>query len=486
MTMPQPNPVEAAPDFGGVQALVVGDAMLDRYILGSVRRVSPEAPVPVVSLQREWDCPGGAANVAASVAALGARVTFAGLLGRDEYGARLRRCLAEFGYLQLRLLEPPGLTTIAKTRILAADQHQLLRLDADGHKAAFEQAAEELAASLVPAVRGHQVMCLADYDKGTLAPGLLRTLIEEARRCGVPCLIDPKKADFAVYAGATVLTPNVFETERALARPLGSDSAVAEAAAELRDRLGLDYMLITRGAEGMTLAGPGGAEHLPAQVRAVADVTGAGDTVVAALACCLARGWDMATACRLAGVAAGVAVSKPGVYVVRAAELGRAWQGGSTKVLDWDTARDRLAEARRRGRKAVFTNGCFDILHSGHLHCLEQSRRLGDLLVVGLNSDASVKLNKGPTRPVIDETHRAAMLAGLACVDLVVLFEDLTPERLIRHLEPDVLVKGGDYDPATMAGADFVRSKGGAVVTVPLLEEFSTTSILEKLKTRNP
>jgi D-beta-D-heptose 7-phosphate kinase/D-beta-D-heptose 1-phosphate adenosyltransferase len=216
----------------------------------------------------------------------------------------------------------------------------------------------------------------------------------------------------------------------------------------------------------------------------VADVAGAGDTVVAALAGCLARGWDLASACRLAGVAAGIAVSKPGVYVVRAGELSRAWQGGSTKILDWDTARARLDEARHRGRKVVFTNGCFDILHAGHLYCLEQARRKGDLLVVGLNSDASVRLNKGPNRPVIDEAHRAALLAGLACVDLVVLFDELTPEGLIRRLEPDVLVKGGDYDPATMAGSQFVGARGGSVVTIPLLEDFSTTSIVESIKAR--
>jgi D-beta-D-heptose 7-phosphate kinase/D-beta-D-heptose 1-phosphate adenosyltransferase len=476
---------EAALDFDGVRALVVGDAMLDRYILGGVRRVSPEAPVPVVSRQREWDCPGGAANVAASVAALGARVTFAGVVGRDEHAGRLRRSLSDFGVADLRLAEPPGVTTIAKTRILAADQHQLLRLDDDGNRADFERAAADLIADVMPIVRDHQVLCLADYDKGTLTTGVLRALIDEARRCGVPCLVDPKKLDFGVYAGATILTPNVHETERAVGRALTSQAAVEAVAVELRRHLRLDHMLVTRGADGMTLAGPGGVEHFRAQVREVADVAGAGDTVSAAVAVCLACGWDVSAACRLAGTAAAIAVSKPGVYVVRAAELRRARQGGSTKVVDWDTARTRLEEARRRGRQIVFTNGCFDILHTGHLYCLEQARRLGDLLVVGLNSDASVKLNKGPNRPVVGEAQRAALLAGLSCVDVVVLFDELTPTLLVRHLEPDVLVKGGDYDPATMAGAEFVTSRGGSVVTIPLLAEFSTTSILEKIKTRH-
>jgi D-beta-D-heptose 7-phosphate kinase/D-beta-D-heptose 1-phosphate adenosyltransferase len=234
----------------------------------------------------------------------------------------------------------------------------------------------------------------------------------------------------------------------------------------------------------MDLTGPAGVEHFPAQVHEVADVSGAGDTVIATLTAAVACGWAVGDACRLAAVAAGSAVSKPGTYVVQRDELERAWRREDAKVADWATAKARLREARLAGRKVVFTNGCFDLLHVGHLYCLEECRKLGDLLVVGLNSDVSVRLNKGPERPVIGEAHRAKMLAGLACVDLVVLFDEATPEALVRHLEPDVLVKGGDYDPATMAGADFVRARGGRVLTVSLLEGFSTTAILQKSRSR--
>jgi D-beta-D-heptose 7-phosphate kinase/D-beta-D-heptose 1-phosphate adenosyltransferase len=278
-----------------------------------------------------------------------------------------------------------------------------------------------------------------------------------------------------------VLTPNVHEAERALGRRLASTAEVSAAAMELRERLRLDWMLITRGAEGMTLAGADGVQHFSAEVRDVADVAGAGDTVVATLAAAVGSGWPMPEACRLASVAAGIAVTKPGVYVVKAGELERAWSGGSAKVVDWDTARDRIQELQQAGRKVAFTNGCFDILHAGHLHCLEKCRQMGDFLVVGLNSDLSVKLNKGAARPIIGEANRAALLAGLACVDMVVFFDELTPETLVRLLAPDVLVKGGDYAPETMAGSDFVRSRGGQVVTVPLLSGLSTTRILNSV-----
>ncbi|HZW29541.1 MAG TPA: D-glycero-beta-D-manno-heptose 1-phosphate adenylyltransferase, partial [Isosphaeraceae bacterium] len=286
--------------------------------------------------------------------------------------------------------------------------------------------------------------------------------------------------DFTAYARATVVTPNLLEAERAAGRPLAGDEAIARAADQLRTELALDALLITRGPDGMTLAHAGGTTHIPAQVRDVADVTGAGDTVVAVLAACLGSGWDLADACRLANRAAGIAVSHPGTYVVHADELAMAWKGLSPKILQRPAARQRLSEARRRGRTIVFTNGCFDILHAGHLACLEGSKRLGDLLVVGLNSDASVRGLKGDSRPVITEENRASLLAGLACVDVVVLFDEPTPAALIEELEPDVLVKGGDYTPDQIAGAEFVRRRGGRVVVLPLVPGLSTTAILER------
>jgi D-beta-D-heptose 7-phosphate kinase/D-beta-D-heptose 1-phosphate adenosyltransferase len=458
--------------------LVVGDLMLDHHVHGHVRRISPEAPVPVVALLREDDSPGGAGNVAATLAGLGCPVTLAGLVGDDPEGRRLADSLRARGVERLVTLSGPGLNTITKTRILSDSHQQLLRLDRDGDRAAFAAAAGGLLEAVLPLVDQSQAVVLADYEKGVLTPEVVRAVIDRCRQRGIPCVVDPKKTDFRVYARATVVTPNLMEAERAVGRSLPGDAVVAEAAIELRERLELDAMLITRGPDGMTLSTPAGITQVPAEARAVADVTGAGDTVVAALAACLGSGWPIADACRLASIAAGIAVSHPGTYVVTSGELEGAWSGLSPKVLSWAAARKRIGEARRRGRSIVFTNGCFDILHAGHLASLEGAKRLGDILVVGLNSDASVRGLKGDTRPVITQENRAGLLAGLACVDMVVIFDEPTPESLIRHLEPDILVKGGDYTIDQVAGGDFVIARGGKVMTLPLVPGLSTTSIL--------
>ncbi len=467
-----------------VRVLVIGDVMLDRHVHGHVRRISPEAPVPVVGVLGEDHAPGGAGNVAATLAGLGCAVTLAGLVGIDSEGSLLRGSLETRGVRRLALHEESGLGTISKTRILSDSQQQLLRLDRDGDRLEYERCADRLLDSLGSLITGQQAVVIADYDKGMVTPAVAGFVIERCKRVGVPCVVDPKKPDFAVYRGATVVTPNLLEAERAVGRKLADDGAAAEAAVALRLALDLDGMLITRGSEGMTLAALDGILHIPAVVRDVADVTGAGDTVVSVLAACLGSGWRLDEACRLANVAAGIAVSHPGTYVVQADELGMAWQGRSPKILSREAARRRLAEARRRGRKVVFTNGCFDILHPGHLSCLEGAKRLGDVLVVGLNSDDSVRGLKGDSRPVFGEENRAGMLAGLACVDVVVIFDEETPESLIEELDPNVLVKGGDYALDQIAGAEFVRSRGGEVVALPLVAGLSTTRILDRTATR--
>ena len=381
---------------------------------------------------------------------------------------------------RLALHEGPGLRTISKTRILSDGQQQLLRLDRDGDRAAFAAAADGLLGRILPLIDEQAAVVLADYEKGAITPAVARAVIDRCRSRGIPCVVDPKKVDFAAYARATAVTPNLAEAERAAGGPLPGDEAVARAAAAMREALELDAMLITRGHDGMTLSTSRGISHIPAQVREVADVTGAGDTVVAVLAACLGSGWDPVESCRLANVAAGIAVSHPGTYVVHADELAMAWKGLSHKILNREAARRRAAEARRRGRKVVFTNGCFDILHAGHLASLEGSKRLGDLLVVGVNSDASVRRLKGDSRPINGQEHRASLLAGLGCVDIVVIFDEPTPEDLIRSLEPDVLAKGGDYTPDQIAGADIVLAHGGQVVTIPLVPGLSTTALLER------
>jgi D-beta-D-heptose 7-phosphate kinase / D-beta-D-heptose 1-phosphate adenosyltransferase len=467
-----------------IPVLVIGDVMLDRHVHGHVRRISPEAPVPIVSLTGEVHTPGGAGNVAATLAGMGSPVTLAGLVGADVEGNQLRETLRAKGVEQLVLHESTSLGTISKTRILSDSQQQLLRLDRDGDRAAFAAAAVGLLELILPMIDEQAAVVLADYDKGVITPVLARAVIDRCRQRGIPCVVDPKKHDFGVYASATIVTPNLLEAERAAGGPLPGDEAVAAAAIQMRIALGLDAMLITRGPEGMTLSTPEEITHIPAQIRDVADVTGAGDTVVAVLAACLGSGWTLPEACRLANVAAGIAVSHPGTYVVHADELDMAWKGMSHKILNAESACRRLADARRRGRKVVFTNGCFDILHAGHLASLEGSKRLGDLLVVGLNSDASVRKLKGDSRPVIDQDSRASLLAGLACVDVVVIFDEPTPEELIRQLDPHVLVKGGDYTIDQIAGADFVLSRGGKVLALPLVPGLSTTAILERTEHR--
>ena len=465
-------------DFKEVPVLVCGDVMLDRHIYGHVRRISPEAPVPVVSLEREHCTPGGAGHVAASLAGLACRVTLAGLIGDDHEGDQLREALEKKGVTRIVTVPAAGLSTISKTRILSDTHQQILRLDRDGSRDAFVVAAGALLERVEAAIEGHRAVILSDYEKGAITPALAASVIRLCRERGIACVVDPKKADLGVYAGATVLAPNIHEAERAAGRPLQDDRAIADAAEEFRVRYSLGAMLITRGAEGMTLAAGGEPVQISAQAREVADVTGAGDTVVAVLAACLAAGLDMVEGCRLASVAAGIAVSHPGTYVVRADELEPALRGRSPKVMERAAAQQKVAAARQAGRSIVFTNGCFDILHAGHLSSLERARDLGDFLVVGVNSDRSVKCLKGETRPIIGQDNRAALLAGLACVDVVVIFDEETPEALIRTIAPDVLVKGGDYTIETVVGSDFVIGRGGRVVTLPLIPGLSTTSIL--------
>jgi len=462
------------------RVLVVGDVMLDRHVHGRVRRISPEAPVPVVSLVGEVQTPGGAGNVAAGLAGLGCSTTMAGLIGADSEGRLLRDALAAKGVERLALIERPELATVSKTRILSDSHQQLLRLDRDGDRARFLDFEDELLSGVLPLIDDQTAVVLADYDKGVVTPKVAREVIARCRRRGVPCVVDPKKVDFSVYSGATIVTPNLPEAERAVGRPLVGDEMTGAAARQLLEELKTDSLLITRGPEGMTLALPGGTHHIPSRTRGVSDVTGAGDTVVAVLAACLGTDWAVPDACRLANIAAGIAVGHPGTHVVSAEELAAAWSGLSPKILDRRTAQRRLDEARRRGGKIVFTNGCFDILHAGHLACLEGAKRLGDLLVVGLNSDASVRGLKGASRPVIGQDNRASLLAGLACVDLVVLFDEPTPESLIELLEPDVLVKGGDYAVDQIAGADLVTRRGGRVIALPLVPGLSTTAILDR------
>ena len=466
------------PRFDNAQILVVGDLMLDRYWHGSTSRVSPEAPVPVVKVEDQQDRVGGAGNVGLNIAALGAGVRVVGVVGRDEAAGVLKSRLEAAG-IQALLTEAKDKATITKLRVISRQQ-QLLRLDfEDAYSAGDSAGIVEQVEQLLPQV---QAMVLSDYAKGALhAPG---ELIALARAANIPVLVDPKGDDFSRYTGATLLTPNIAELE-AVVGVCASEAELSEKGLALIAELGLEALLVTRGEKGMTLLRPGHKEmHLPARAREVYDVTGAGDTVIAVLAAALTAGEDFPEAVTLANLAASIVVGKSGTAAVSAPELRRALQlekGSERGVVNATQLLADLEDARSGGEKIVFTNGCFDLLHAGHVAYLEQARTLGDRLVVAVNSDESVRKLKGEGRPINTVNRRMAVLAGLEAVDWVVPFADDTPEALLAVLKPDILVKGGDYDKEGVVGWEIVEAYGGEVRALNLVDDCSTTAMVEKI-----
>jgi D-beta-D-heptose 7-phosphate kinase/D-beta-D-heptose 1-phosphate adenosyltransferase len=470
--------------WAGKRILVVGDVMLDRYIHGSVDRISPEAPVPVVRATRRSQQPGGAANVAMNVAGLGAQATVIGFAGEDEDGTLLAAMLKASG-IEGRLIPVRDTPTTSKLRILAGSQ-QMLRLDTEASTprppSAYAALFQEVR-GLLPAV---DAIILSDYAKGTLTAENCQEMIGAARLAGVPILVDPKGRDFQRYRGATTICPNLKELAIATGESGADLNAVLERGQSLPSALGLDYLTVTLGEKGIAVLQRAGRFHAPAIARQVFDVSGAGDTVIATLAVAIANGIDIEDATRLANLAAGIVVGKLGTVPIARHELAAAlteFSGTETreKILDLERLRVRVAEWRASGHAIVFTNGCFDILHVGHIALLEECRRFGDKVVVGMNSDASVSSLKGSGRPVVGERERARILAALSATDAIVTFDAPTPIDLIVSLQPDVLVKGGDYTEESIVGALEVRSWGGRVVIVPTVQGFSTTTIMRKL-----
>ena len=466
--------------------LVVGDVMLDRYLYGDTSRVSPEAPVPVVHLNSTDYKPGGAANVARNVTAMGVSSRVIGLAGKDEAATLLRKSIADYG-IQDSLIAIDDAVTISKSRIISRHQ-QLLRLDEEDGFACYDHS--ELLVMVEEHLPEAAVMILSDYDKGTIAP-VLPQLIKLAAENSVPVLVDPKASDFSVYSGATLLTPNMTEFEAAAGRCSNEEDMVSRAR-DMIDQLDLQAMLITRSQKGMTtVCRSGDVMHLQAQVRDVYDVTGAGDTVIAVLATLLAQGNDFETAVRAANVAAGIVVSRFGAASVTYDELSRAMsrklaelESGST-VLDEGLLMRQVADAKARGERIVMTNGCFDILHAGHIRYLQQARNMGDKLIVAVNDDASVKRLKGEDRPINTLQNRMQLLAALEMVDWVVAFSEDTPERLICAVLPDRLVKGGDYQVQDIAGYDCVTDNGGEVVVLDYHEGLSTSKMIQSILDRS-
>ena len=467
------------PDFSQARVLVAGDLMLDRYWHGNTGRISPEAPVPVVHVGGVEERPGGAANVALNVAALQGHAQVLGLTGDDDAANTLEARLVEQG-VTCRLQRVAGHPTICKLRVLSRRQ-QLLRMDFEEPFAPADRSA--MIAPFAEAVREASVVILSDYAKGALAES--RAMIDTARDAGCRVLVDPKGTDFARYAGADLLTPNLGEFE-AVVGPCPDDDTLVERATGLLAEYGFGALLVTRGERGMTLVTRDApALHLPAHAREVYDVTGAGDTVISVLAAALAAGSELPVATALANVAAGLVVAKVGTATVTQAELRHALHGlreADQGPVDEPRLLELVADARARGERVVFTNGCFDLLHAGHVAYLQQASALGDRLVVAVNDDASVSRLKGPERPLTPVQQRMEVLAALAAVDYVVPFSEDTPARLIGAVVPDVLVKGGDYDPDAIAGADVVRANGGDVVVLDFVDGVSTTGIVERIR----
>jgi len=478
---------DALDRLAGASVAVIGDAMLDRYVYGDAERISPEAPVPVLRVREETEMLGGAGNVLRNLAALGVKASCLAVVGEDADGERVADLLAREPGITPYIVTAAGRTTIRKTRFVAGG-HQLLRVDRERVEPLPAAAERQVVITVESVLANAKAVILSDYGKGLLSAAVIAAVLAAAARAKIPVLVDPKGRDFAKYRGAALVTPNRKELGEASNLPTGTDGEMEAAARFIRARAGVAAVLATRGAQGMTLLDEAGAvHHIAAEAREVFDVSGAGDTVIATVAAGLAAGLKLVDAVRIANCAAGIVVGKAGTAVAHPAELRAALERqelrtSEEKFASRESAAERAALWRRRGLRVGFTNGCFDLLHPGHIHLLAQARAACDRLVVGLNSDASVKRLKGNGRPVQGEAARAAVLAGLADVDLVTVFAEDTPEALIAALRPDVLVKGADYTMETVVGADLVKSYGGRVVLAELLPGHSTTATVARLK----
>ena len=475
--------------IGSARVLCIGDVMLDRFVYGAVERISPEAPIPVLRVGREAAMPGGAGNVVRNLVALGAHAGFVAPIGADAAGAELRAMLAQMRGVDATLIDDGARQTTVKTRYIAGGQ-QLLRADSESDAMLGAAARERILTAARSALASCQVVALSDYGKGALGEGVAAELIAAARAAGRLTVVDPKGADYRRYAGASVVTPNLRELALASGMPTAGDEQVVAASRKLIAECGIEAVLATRSGEGMSLIERDGrVSHVRAEARAVFDVAGAGDTVVAAIAAALAAGAPLEQAAALANHAAAIVVGKIGTAVATVPELRAAMEGPAgaahaAKLMTLDQAIEHAARWRHNGFRVGFTNGCFDLLHPGHVSLLRQARAACDRLIVGLNSDESVRRLKGASRPVQSEAARAAVLSSLADVDAVVGFADDTPIGLIEALRPDVLVKGADYSEETVVGAVLVRSYGGRILLAELSPGHSTTATIGRLASK--
>ena len=470
--------------LSNVRAMVIGDLILDEYVWGGVDRVSPEAPVQIVTVNDKELRLGGAGNVVNNLLALNCQVDVASVVGNDDDGRVLLSLLKERGLSAKGVFSESGRVTSRKTRILASNQ-QIVRIDQETTTSISAESETFIISHLQDNIDALDVIYVSDYQKGVLTGRLLESIIESGRRAGVPVLVDPKGHDFSKYRGATLLTPNRKEAQDATGIEIADEDSLVLAGRKLLRDVELDAVVLTRSEEGMTIFTAEDEVNLPTVAREVFDVSGAGDTVLALFGLGMALDLPLQDAAGLANLGAGVVVGKVGTSTVTARELleacGMQQPDSISKLVNASILKSLLAGERQRGRKIVFTNGCFDLLHVGHVKYLQSARQLGDLLVLGLNSDNSIRRLKGESRPLINQDERAHILAALDCIDYVVIFDEDTPELLIEELKPDILVKGGDYTPDGVVGRDIVESYGGRVEIIQFVDGKSTTNIINKI-----
>ena len=472
--------------LASVRVLCIGDVMLDRFVYGAVDRVSPEAPIPVLRIEREAEMLGGAGNVVRNIAALGGQATLIAVVGDDDAGRAVARLIGEQPGIDASLVTVAGRATTLKLRYVAGNQ-QLLRADHEQISPLDKDATQRLCAAIEGEVADADIVILSDYAKGVLSDEVIKCAVRAAERAKARVIADPKSIDFRRYNLVNVLTPNAKELAAATGMTVGDDASAEAAAWRAMEIANADAILVTRSERGMTIVHKGiGAQHFPAEAREVFDVSGAGDTVLAVFALALGADADLVECATLANVAAGIVVGKAGTAVVRPDEMAQALhaadlKGPEAKIKTLDSALDVISRWRARGLKVGFTNGCFDLIHTGHVSLLAQARAACDRLIVGLNTDASVKRLKGPSRPVNTEMARAIVLAALETVDLVVLFDDETPIKLIEAIRPDALIKGADYTVEQVVGAPFVQSYGGKVVLAAITPGQSTTGTIARM-----
>ena len=481
--------------LGQPRVLVVGDLMLDRYVWGDAERISQEAPVILLHADRREERLGGASSVATMLRALGARVTLSGVVGNDFDGARIRQMLTDLGIDREGVINDPDRPSTVKERYIGRAQHrhpqQMLRVDYEDRSALSLDMAGQLTGVLHQLVRKVDIVLVSDYDKGVCTPQVMAGMIAEARALGLRVLVDPLRGtDYRKYHGSTAITPNRLEASLATGRRLHGTADIMEAAGQLQEHLDLEAAIITLDKDGMALKHRDGRQKILAtRPRQVYDITGAGDMVLSVLGMALAAGADYEAAIALANVAGGLEVEKIGVATVTRDEILRdllrgsgSQAGGNDKFLTMEALSHELDSRRRLGQRIAFTNGCFDVLHAGHVQYLQEARAQADLLVVALNSDASIRTLKGDKRPVQPLDARAKVLAGLQAVDYVVVFDESTPLEVIKAIKPDVLIKGADYRKDEVVGAEFVEAYGGRVHLAALREGYSTTRLLERMR----